>query len=402
MRKELIQFISQNEKLKSEKDFRVSTFNNPNSLDEFEFTFIDLSNIWANKGSSWYSIDLAEDLKHVGKMVQEKKFTTVIFLFPLNVGFRYEFSQFQNNYLNSKKIKEILPDLNKYIFKNIIGVTNYEVNYEKTNTDILGESFKADFYFKTYKEELTLSEHSNKVTTAKLANSKDIITALEIDSKESTIKFLKKLNLFNDKQEVPNWIKDLHMFDDKSQLEIINCQNDIIIDANKKVDEANNKLQINDKFKSILYTNGDKLVEIVLEILAEMLDVSFAGFKDLKKEDFNVEIDDTIFIGEVKGVSSSIKSIHVSQLDVHFNGFKEEYLGNKTIKALLIINHQRDVALSIRNPIHQIQIDLAIRNDSLIVETLTLLKLFEKFKNGEYTSEKIRDLFKNSNGLLNI
>ncbi len=74
----------------------------------------------------------------------------------------------------------------------------------------------------------------------------------------------------------------------------------------------------------------------------------------------------------------------------------------ENIKALLIISHQRQKDLKEREPISKDVISLAERNNSLIIETTTLLKLYERFLNKEIATEYIFNLFKNEIGLLTI
>ena len=66
--------------------------------------------------------------------------------------------------------------------------------------------------------------------------------------------------------------------------------------------------------KSVLYTNGDELVQVVFEILEELLGCDLSQFVDLKKEDFLFTIEDTTFIGEIKGVNSNVKNPNITQL----------------------------------------------------------------------------------------
>ena len=132
-----------------------------------------------------------------------------------------------------------------------------------------------------------------------------------------------------------------------------------------------------------------------------MLGWDLSSFEDVKKEDFNYITEDKIFIGEIKGITSNVKSANVSQLDVHV----QEYLDNheqemRNIVSLLIIDHQRNKPLNTREPVHNIQINLAKRNGSLIVETSTLLKMFDKYLKGDLTREECLELLSNQTGLL--
>ncbi len=59
------------------------------------------------------------------------------------------------------------------------------------------------------------------------------------------------------------------------------------------------------------------------------------------------------------------------------------------MKELLIINHSRNKPLSERLPIHKDQIDLAKRNNALIITSESLLKMFEKYKSGKLSRLEI-------------
>ena len=69
---------------------------------------------------------------------------------------------------------------------------------------------------------------------------------------------------------------------------------------------------------------------------------------------------------------------------------------------MLIIDHQRNKPLSQREEVHNNAIELAIRNKSLIIETITLLRMFEKYLSGELNREKIIDILETNTGLLTV
>ena len=173
-------------------------------------------------------------------------------------------------------------------------------------------------------------------------------------------------------------------------------------DKNIKLQEQLNK---NLEYKSILYTNGDELVKVVLEILDEILEYDSSEFVDEKREDFLIKKEDITFVGEIKGLSSAVKNENVSQLDVHVQSYLDDLQQEGTeekVKGLLIINHQRNKPIEERQGVHEHQIKLATRNESLIIETKTLLRLYEKYKLGKITKEECKKLFKNNIGLLEI
>ena len=196
------------------------------------------------------------------------------------------------------------------------------------------------------------------------------------------------------------------MFDDKEQLKIIDKNNDIISKATNKIKQARKIMDRNERYKSILYTSGKELEDIVIEIIKEMLGCDLSQFYDEKKEDFNFILNDKVFIGEIKGIGTNVKSENISQLDVHVQTYLDEQLCNNplivSIISLLIIDHQRSKPLSQREKVHNNQINLAKRNGSLIIETITLLKLFEKYLNHILTREKCIEILTTNIGLLTV
>ena len=48
------------------------------------------------------------------------------------------------------------------------------------------------------------------------------------------------------------------------------------------------------------------------------------AFIDEKKEDFLFDKEDICYIGKIKGVTSNIKSAHISQLDVHYYALQDQ------------------------------------------------------------------------------
>ena len=204
---------------------------------------------------------------------------------------------------------------------------------------------------------------------------------------------------------MPDWISDINFFNDE-QLKKDKDNNLAKISEIKQKNIAIDKeLEKNLEYKSILYTNGDELVKVVLEILDEILEHDSSKFVDEKKEDFLINKDDITFVGEIKGLSSAVQNKNISQLEVHiqnyFDKLQEEGKEEK-VKGLLVINHQRNKPLEERQEIHEHQKDLATKYRSLIIETQTLLKIYEKYKLGKMTKEECKKLFEENIGLLEI
>ena len=215
---------------------------------------------------------------------------------------------------------------------------------------------------------------------------------------------LKMFGLIKDpNDEVPQWAREIKMFDDVRQFKIIEESENVIVNENQKIKAANDKLGDNAKLKSILYSNGDFLVEVVGDILHELMDYNPSEFIDRKREDFLVQLDGKKIIGEIKGISENVKGANISQLDTHLQGYIDNNPNESDeLKSVLIINYQRKKPLSERDPISESQIRIAERNGSLIIPTITLLEILELYRDGTLSRQKIIDKIIEKTGLLTI
>lgn len=406
---QLLTYNGNEEKLKG-KDVIINKLHDAQSLDEFDINVIDLrdNNIWEYNESNNVSINSINDFKSLRTMISLSKKTKIIIIYPQNVTYSYDrhYHMNINGYRLDKKceLKDMITKMNQHILNCLYNpIIDLKVFYENTRTQINNSEILASFTFGDIlpTDVLTKSFGSDKPTTIKHGNV--ILSTLDIKSYEQLIGFLKQIHLIKEKDEVPKWVKEEKMFDDKKQLRIIDENNDIISKATDKIKQARKIMDRNERYKSILYTSGDELVDVIFEILEQMLGCDLSAFHDIKKEDFNFCLDNNVFIGEIKGITSNVKSINVSQLDVHVQNYLDDHEEDKDkITSLLIVDHQRNRPLSEREPVHNIQINLAKRNESLIVETITLLKLFEKYLGDTLTREKCVEILTTNTGLLTI
>ena len=122
---------------------------------------------------------------------------------------------------------------------------------------------------------------------------------------------------------------------------------------------------------------------------------------------YNFDIGDITYIGEIKGVTSNVKYAHISQVETHLSLYLDSIEDDieklkKEKKKVLIINHQRDLPINERLDINAMQVDKAIKDDVLIIETITLLNILEKHRYGKITTSEINNLFKKEKGVLKI
>lgn len=391
----------------------VNNLSNPKSLDQYDINIIDLNDkqIWRNTSDSYAKINSENDFKSLGTMLNNSEKAINIIVLPKDDFFEYDYRDpnygHRKSYQEKIRLKDMIPNLKNKILKDIL-ILQYDLLFENTFTTINKQEIKSSFYFKDVPKEasITKSVGSNKVTTFSVKKNL-FVTTLELNSLEHIENFLDFLGLGNKKEEIPDWINDINFFNDSDQKETISNSQEKITKLEEVISLSTNQLEENLKYKSILYTNGDELVKVVFDILTIMLSYDLNSFIDEKKEDFIIKLDDLTLIGEIKGVNSSIKSGHISQLDVHYQGYLDslaeiEQNEVEVVKSILIINHQRNKNIIDRISVHEKQKGLAKRNGSLIIETTTLLKLFEKFKRTELSVEEFKDLIKNKCGLLEI
>ena len=386
----------------------ISTFNCPFSLDEFEFNVIDLSagNMWCYSGNPFTKVDCDSDLKSLRVMVEKKRSSKVIYVLPKNHICSYHY--YSHAYHEQVQIKDDLQTICTRILSSVLpnSIVPYNLFFEHTNTTVGSNTYDADFYFEAKLSHLTKSNRSDKVTTVELVKDSVYATTLQItNSEESLLQFV--YALFSPKQTSPEpeWMNAVTFFDDDEQKRMIDENKAIILNAEEKITDAKISLQKNARFKSILYTSGNELVEVVFEILEALLDCDLSGFIDEKREDFRIEKETPVFIGEIKGVSTNVKNEYISQVDVHYQKYIDELPKGKDKKDVhqsLIINPFRTKPIAERDPVDGQQIELAERNGCLIIKTETLLKIYEAFLHGQITSEKCIEVFSSHAGLLDI
>ncbi len=381
----------------------VSKLSGPRSLDDFCVNIIDLSDkdIWINEGSNPKRCNSDQDLISLCVMINNSVQTKIVILLPQDCYYRYNFIG-DGKYLEKCRIKDMLDDLMVIVSNVFAGIEGLDIHYENTITTISGVPINAAFCFDCKNETgRSYSDKSKKITTVDLDGV--FLSTLAIDSEKKSNVFLEHLGLYELKSEAPGWFSDLEMFDDFKQKTIIS-ENEAKIDrCNAEIEKSNQILRNNNIFKSILYTSGKDLVSVVFEILQDMIGCDLSTFVDEKREDFCFTLNNKVYIGEIKGVNHNVKNENISQLDVHVQGYLDEHtdVAEDRIVALLIMNYQKNKKPSERDSINDKQIKLAERNGCLIISSVDLLKLYEKYKNGGVSRAEVLRLF-DKKGMLSL
>ena len=377
------------------------------SLDEYEIDVIDLSSsyIWRSDGKTESNVNVSKDLNSIVRMIKNSKTAYVVIVLPQNENFYYY--KYDRKYLYNTELKDMLYSVRTEILSGLFETFNgISLTYENTRSHVGSMIYEAAFYFEGYaywENEFVISSIRSQKPTV-IQRNRTFMTTLKISDTKGLTNFLDGIGILEKKEVVPNWISEIKMFDDiEQETKISEWQNEVErIQDNIKCSQ--NKLADNMRMKSILYTSGDKLVEVVFDILEELMECDLSGFVDDKKEDFLFEVGENVFIGEIKGVKHNVKNENISQLEVHFQGYLDEHEDKNpnSVKALLIMNHQNNKAPEEREPVKDTQINLAKRNGSLIIETTVLLNLLEEYRSGKKTREMVIDMIANNSGLLKL
>ena len=296
-----------------------------------------------------------------------------------------------------------MPDFTHNLEKIIIYLS-FEILYERTITLIGTSAVKADFYFDDISdgERKIYSKDSNKLVS--LTDERYTYTTLLIDTNEIFQTYINKVFDFPvEIVSVPDWFNDITFFDDAEQKELIEIEKQKIEESKKQIKTSREIINQNKYFESILYKSGDDLEVILIEMLREIFKVD-SNFEDTKDEDFSFEKGGIHYIFEFKGISKDLKKQNISQLMTHVYKYADSYqVAESQIRRVIIATRYKDKSPENRLPISHNIIEFAknFLNNVLIIDTVTFLRIFEKFRNDELSTEDIFTMLDKS-GLLVI
>ena len=302
-------------------------------------------------------------------------------------------------------LDEFLQHLRK-----IVVVNNVTIFYEKTVTTIENTKMGADFYFYTRHSRVNGEQIINFENTIYSDGSKKLVsyttdrytlTTLQFEDSEALNKYLNRIYRDDSEEEYPQWFEEINFFDDNVQKGAIETEEKRIAESKQKIKLAKEVLKQNRHFESILFKTGQSLEEILVFMLKEMFDIN-SEFIDTKDEDFSFEKNGIHYLFEFKGLTKDVKKSNISQLTTHAYKYAERNkIADDSIKRIIIVTRYKDRAPKDRLPISHNVIEVAKNsiNNVLIIDTVQFLKMFEKYRSGELSSEQCLELF-NGIGLL--
>ena len=387
----------------------------PLGFEHFDLNIIDLNSkeVWVSSKYEEGSID-TNDLRSIGEMIRNSASCLVLIIAPMNIIYRYApdhrpVSQTGGirEYTSNRALKDVLNMVN--LEMSYVSDFSTSLAYAAFIHSDIDETPTSSFYITTTgaTDEDWVSiydaKDSDKTVFARKGSTRTYLTTINNMSFNGLMKLLEMSNELNKpSEEEPDWLKEMPMFDDNKQNKIISTQQSAIEEAQRLINKAIEKLDENKWYKSALYKADTPLVEVVTDILEKLLDTDLSGFKDEKKEDQRIFMDEKIYLFEIKGASSNVRRDNVSQLENHVQSYIERYgIPEHTVKGILIMNPLRNKKLVDREPVHVNEIELAKRYGVLIITTEVLLRMFEKKLNGSISMQQILAEF-DKTGLLNI
>ncbi len=189
-------------------------------------------------------------------------------------------------------------------------------------------------------------------------------------------------------EETVEWLNNINILDDVEIGEKLNINNQKLEKLLKEKENLESKIKENEYYKSILYSSGDRLVEVVKAILEEMLNITIDD-TDLKKQDLYFNLDKRNILVEVKGVNHPFQRDNISQVKRHVKDYAEEnqIYGadvDKNCKGVLILNpySKHDLKEKISKDFYSKDVIADAEYEKVCtLDTLTLLNYYSKWKN---------------------
>lgn len=375
----------------------VNNFHSPESFNDFDINIVDLTDVWVRENIMAMQLIYEKDFQTIGRMIEKAPDKKVIIIFPRNVDITLQYNQTMS--VHSEKIKDRL-DLAKECLESVIPF-NYIPEYNPSKIEIDGATFEADFVFSNLldiQEVLKRENSDNDYLVVKRDNI--YLTTLTLNQDNIDI-FINNFIISTKVEVIPDWFEKI-IFDNDTEL---NKEKDEksnkIREIQEEITTIDKKLEKNALIKSIVYTDGNKLVSQVINILNDIYKIKENSFVDENREDYNFVHKEKPYVVEIKGVKNNVKKTNISQLFHHVQYYIQDHPSESEpeIIALLIMNHQKDKVPSERVHVHENDVKLAKHLRVLIIETPTLLEIYGLILKNDCRAEVIK-IIESKTGLL--
>ena len=379
---------------------RISPYSNIDTLDSYDFNVVDLScqDVWKQNSPTMGGSNYLNDLLAIFGNIKLSSKSLNIIVLPKNLYFRYYYSSISNNYTKKALLRDNKSLITSILYKLV--PPTFVLEYMPNKTTIANKIVESDFFFNDIpngSKYILKSIDSEKIVSCCYENI--MLTCLNIVDGNCVQEYINTFFASNS-AKIPDWINTISFNKDEEIIKAIEDKNSSIERIQEEISVLQEKQKKNLYFKSILFLNDKELVERIYKILYLLFGVDLSAFEDQMLDDFNYELDGVTYVGEIKGITSNLKNMHLSELENNKQIFLEKQDKIDDAKGLLIVNHQRNTELSKRIPIDQKQINYAKRYGLLIVETITLLEVLDAHFNGTLNVDKLKELLKSHVGIL--
>ena len=175
-----------------------------------------------------------------------------------------------------------------------------------------------------------------------------------------------------------------------------------IKDLELEIQKNQEKIEKNNEIKGILYKTGDDLNKEIVRILEDILK-EHNDFNDIYEEDYKFISDNTTFLVETKGLNNEVSGQNVTDAFSHLTIYEDNLEKENRIedtKCLFFVASERKKNVSERKKINSRQETIAKRNNTLIIDTPTFLKMYEDFLNKKISKDEIIKMFKEQFGVI--
>ncbi|MGI6360295.1 MAG: hypothetical protein ACOX02_04585 [Acholeplasmatales bacterium] len=292
------------------------------------------------------------------------------FIYPNVVIKKKKYTQFNEEQFD---VKSIFGNITYYIFENLLCLGSAR----KTNEIVYGFSSEYNVLFVPF-----------------------------VNDYETVFKLFSYFNQKKPIEQTPSWMEKIFIFNEKEILGEIEINNKKISKLKNKVTEFEKDLSYYSELKSIIYTSGEYLQEIVTRILRDEFKFDIIVNNITNADDIVIKCDNRYLVIEVKGVKGSINSKHVMQASKWKNEFMLKKVDEEPniytrVKALLIVNPMKDTPIDARvDEFPADTIRIATSNDVSMISTKTLLKLLEDFKLKKLSKEHFFNVLYNEKALI--
>ncbi|WP_107695431.1 hypothetical protein [Campylobacter concisus] len=264
----------------------ISTFEHPKSFDEFDINVIDLNspNLWSFSPEYQKCTEAVYHLKTLKEIMENSKKSMSIILMPANT----KVSLLRSGGLTAQTIliKDIIKQINYELCE--LTLSYARLRYEISTTTINERNFYSDFIFDNVEEETIKWSNGGKSTIVK-HNERLYSTTLLIKNTTNDLEILISFIVSRfKKSDVPDWFNSLEYFDDAA----LKNKRSELLNMYRQIKDIDRRIDKNNRFKSILYSNGDELIDVVKGILVDIFKLQDDHFIDVKKKilDSNLEI----------------------------------------------------------------------------------------------------------------